>query len=410
MKKRKNIHFTPETSNKYILLLDNNRDSEDYIENTSEYINNIKKKKINKNKIINNIVQKNKNNNKNINKNKNKNKINKKLKILRNFSSNFKEGILCLDSPNKSVFAKRLLSEIIPEHIVKNNKKYVYKQKYYESEKDLLILNSPKNNDSFISNQLLLNEKQSFKTNIKDKNINKRYSQNINPNFLKFLNFKRSLSSKNLHYENHPLIIEPNYNNHYLLGDNGRNSNIQDIIEEDNNKDTEETVDNISQNDKSKYKSLKINLKKVQFNTPQKLNFEKIHKIKEKENKSLNCKHKKNKIPKPMDREHPKLYLKKCDLKKHFCNEKFVSNFLTPINQFIKNDFQITSKEYENINKKIHNFNYLINNNDYTIYMNKKKKIKYKDFTPPKIPNISNIIEKKYFTIINELKNYKFKI
>lgn len=397
MKKRNKIHFIPETNNKYILLLDNNRDSNDYSDKSFDNINNTKKKKIINNKIKNNISQKN------------KNKINQKLKKLRNFSSNFKEGVLSLDSPNKSVFAKRLLSEIIPEHLGKSNKKYVNKKKIYESEKNVLILISPKNNDNFISNQLLHKERKSLKANAKEKMVKKRYSQNINPNFLKFLHFKRSLSSKNLHCENHPLISEPSNNKIFLL--DNKNANIQDIIEEDNNKDTEETIENLSQNDKSKNKSLKINLRKVSFVPPRKLNFEKIQNIKEEDNKSLNnSKNKKKKIPKPLEREQPKLYLKKCDLKKHFCNEKFVSNFLTPINQFIKNDFQITSKEYENINKKIHKLNYLINNNDYTIYMNKKKKIKYKDFTPPKIPNIYNIIEKKYFTIFNELKNYKFKI
>ena len=113
------------------------------------------------------------------------------------------------------------------------------------------------------------------------------------------------------------------------------------------------------------------------------------------------------KIPKPRPQ---KLYLKKCNLKNHFFHEKFVSKFLTPVNHFISRSFKMTSKEYEDINKKIHDYNYAINNNDYTVYLHKRKKEKYKEFLPPRIPNIRKIMENRYYSIINELKDYKFKI
>jgi len=412
MKIYKNLHFLPETNKKYIFILDTKKDSKEYLDNSYEEIFNTRSKtKKNKTRVVKNIIQKNKN------KNKNKNKIkiitnNKKFKILRNFSSNFKEGFLYLESPNKSIFAKRILSEIIPENKGKNNKKYINRKKIYENEQDLVILNTPKTNDSFFNNKYFSNEPKSVKIHTNNNTFQKRYSHNINTNFLNFSNFKKARSSKELLYKDIQSILELNNNNFFI-----ENVNNSCIIEEDkSNIDIDELNDNIddlSQKEKIRKKStqLKLNLRKVPFIPPKKLNLKNIKMKKEEETKSKslnNVRNKINKIPKPP--EGQKLYLKKCNLKRHFCHDKFVSNFLTPINQFIKNDFQITNNEYENINKKIHKLNYLINNNDYTIYRNKKKKAKFKDFSPPKIPNIYDKIEKKYFTTINELKNYKFKI
>ena len=65
--------------------------------------------------------------------------------------------------------------------------------------------------------------------------------------------------------------------------------------------------------------------------------------------------------------------------------------------------------EYEEINKNIHDLNYLINNNDYSTFIDKRKKVKYHEFIPPKIPDIQKIMENKYSKIISKIKNYKFK-
>lgn len=46
-------------------------------------------------------------------------------------------------------------------------------------------------------------------------------------------------------------------------------------------------------------------------------------------------------------------YNKRCNLKKHLKNDKFISNFLTPINNFISIDFNLYNEDYENITKQI---------------------------------------------------------
>ncbi len=322
-------------------------------------------------------------NQKNNNKMNKKKKFRKKFKILRNFSSKFTEGLQCLDSPHKSTFAKRILSEIIPQKLSKQYKNRInnFRTNTFESEFDLLILNTPKANQSFLSHKYFLNEK---KTSITDF-IKKRKSQNVDD-----FN-KRTMSCSNI---NHPKYENNNY--------------IKDIIEEDNMDNNNNDEDSFLLSDKHKIPSL--NLKKAIIQ-PEKIsindNKKKFEKNKDIKSKSNN-KYKIKNVSKPFNPQ--KLYLKKCDMKKHYYHEKFISKFLTPINQFIKNDFHITNKEYENINKKIHNYNYLINNNDFSLYKSKRKKEKYKKFCPPKIPNLHKSVENKYFTIINELKNYKFKI
>ena len=374
----KSTGYIPKSKNKTILLLDPKKN----IENYADY-SNIKDKKTSFNQMNNNIHKR---------KNKHKKNFKKKFKMLRNFSSKFNEGLLCLESPHRSTFAKRILSEIIPKKLDKDNKKLVYRirKETFDSDSSLLILNTPKNHNSFIVNKFFK------KSSIKDL-IAKRKSQNIKHDFINFFN-KRTMSCKNISFTNLP---------------NHKNS-FEDIIEEDNN-NTEEEFFILTK--KKEIPSIKLNLKKVPFVQPKKISINNIknkNKTKTENNKkesidnSNNSKHKIKKIAKPFTPQ--KLYLKKCDMKKHYCHEKFVSNFLTPINQFMKQDFHITNNEYENINKKIHNLNYLINNNDYSVYKNKRKKEKYKNFCPPKIPNIHKVIENKYFTIINELKNYKFKI
>ena len=65
--------------------------------------------------------------------------IRKKFKILRNFSPKFTEGLLCLDSPQKSTFAKRILSEIIPKKLSKINRINKFTTNTFENEFDLLI-------------------------------------------------------------------------------------------------------------------------------------------------------------------------------------------------------------------------------------------------------------------------------
>ena len=374
----KSHDYIRKTKKKTILLLDTKKNTDYYID-----YNNSKDNKNSYNQMNNNKMNKKK---------KNKKTIQKKFTILRNFSSKFTEGLLCLDSPHKSTLAKRILSEIIPKKLSKKINKF--RTNTLESECDLLILNTPKANHSFMSNNFFLSEN---KTNAHEF-IKKRKSQSLN-----FFN-KKTMS--------YQIIKYPKYDN---------NKYIKDIIEEDNmdnNNNDEDSFFLLS--DKHKIPSLKLNLKKVNMQ-PEKIS------INDNKNKSENKKGSKGKInnkckinkcnnnkckiknvSKPFNPQ--KLYLKKCDMKKHYCHEKFISNFLTPINQFIKNDFHITNSEYENINKKIHNYNYLINNNDFSLYKNRRKKEKYKKFCPPKIPNLHKSVENKYFTIINELKNYKFKI
>jgi hypothetical protein len=324
-------------------------------------------------------------------KNKNKKKMRKKFKLLRNFSTKFSEGLLCLDSPHKSTFAKKILNEIIPQKLSNQYRNNISKirKTTFDSECSFLILNTPKANHSFLSNSFFLNEK---KANIHEY-IKKRKSQNVKQDFMKFFH-KRTMSFNNITYNTYD---KKNY--------------IQDIIEEDNKDNNNNTDENFFIiEDKNKIPSIKLNLQKAVIQ-PEKILINnnknillKKKGIKSKSNNKYNIKN----ISKPFNPQ--KLYLKKCDLKKHFYHEKFISNFLTPINQFMKKDFHITNNEYENINKKIHNYNYMINNNDFSLYKNKRKKETYKKFCPPKIPNINKIIESKYFTIINELKNYKFKI
>jgi hypothetical protein len=203
---------------------------------------------------------------------------------------------------------------------------------------------------------------------------------------------------------------EPTINNS-LIDKGYKDGYIQDIIKEDNdNINSEENNNTIGQkenNNISEKEKLKINLRKVPFGKPKKIIFN------NKNNNNIIAKKKINDIKKNMISKSikpQKLYSKKCDMKKHYCHEKFVNKFLTPINKFMNTDFQLTNNEYEKINKKIHDSNYLINNNEYSVFINKRKKEKYKKFLPPKIPNIHNFIENKYFSIINELNNYKFKI
>ena len=46
-------------------------------------------------------------------------------------------------------------------------------------------------------------------------------------------------------------------------------------------------------------------------------------------------------------------YNKRCNVKKHLKNDKFISNFLTPINNFISIDSNLYNEDYEEIKKKI---------------------------------------------------------
>ena len=46
-------------------------------------------------------------------------------------------------------------------------------------------------------------------------------------------------------------------------------------------------------------------------------------------------------------------YNKRCNVKKHLQHDKFISNFLTPINNFISIDFNLYNEDYEEIKKKI---------------------------------------------------------
>ena len=46
-----------------------------------------------------------------------------------------------------------------------------------------------------------------------------------------------------------------------------------------------------------------------------------------------------------------KLYQKSCDIKKHVIGGKFISHFLTPLNNFISKDFKLYNEEYEKLIK-----------------------------------------------------------
>ena len=46
-------------------------------------------------------------------------------------------------------------------------------------------------------------------------------------------------------------------------------------------------------------------------------------------------------------------YNKRCNVKKHLKNDKFISNFLTPVNNFISDDFKLYNDDYKEITKKM---------------------------------------------------------
>lgn len=68
-------------------------------------------------------------------------------------------------------------------------------------------------------------------------------------------------------------------------------------------------------------------------------------------------------------RNEIKLYQKSCDIKKHVIDSKFITHFLTPLNNFISKDFKLYNEEYEKLINKLHK--------------NVKKK---KKKLPPRIP------------------------
>ena len=100
-------------------------------------------------------------------------------------------------------------------------------------------------------------------------------------------------------------------------------------------------------------------------------------------------KDKKNKKMKKSNSEQ-KLYEKHCNIKHHQHKEKFINNFLTPVNSFINKDFSLFSEEYDNINNEISR----------KIQLNRKIK---KNFFPPKIPTL-------YSNYKYDFNGYKFKI
>ena len=123
-----NYYLKNKNKSKYILLLEPKENSKEVSKNITD-----DEKHINKDKKIihtNLIIDK---------KRKGRKRILPKFKMLRNFSQNFKSELLCLEDPSKSNFAKRLLSEILPTRIVKENKKMIYKgrRKFSETDKDL---------------------------------------------------------------------------------------------------------------------------------------------------------------------------------------------------------------------------------------------------------------------------------
>ena len=50
---------------------------------------------------------------------------------------------------------------------------------------------------------------------------------------------------------------------------------------------------------------------------------------------------------------YDKRYEKKCNLTKHIISKKFISNFLSPINNFISVDFKLNDDEYNHITKDL---------------------------------------------------------
>ena len=392
MKRYEQLYYNKIYKKKYILLLDSNYSGRKNSYNSFD--NNIKRKEI----LDRGILKKNIFNK-------------KKFKKLRNFSSKFQKRLLTLESPHKSNFAKRILSEIIPPNLSKKNVLFKKRKIIYKSNKNLLILNTPKANNSFYSNKIFQKDSKSQLNLFNENSIKKRNSQSINLNYFYLFKVKKPKISKAVSLMNFSTKTEPTINDS-LIDKGNKDGYIQDIITEDNDNDNINSEENKfigkkENNNISEKEKLKINLRKIPFKKPKKLIFN------NKNNKNIIAKRKINVIKKNMISKSitpQKLYSKKCDMKKHYCHEKFVNKFLTPINKFMNTDFQLTNNEYEKINKKIHDSNYLINNNEYSVFINKRKKEKYKKFLPPKIPNIHNIIENKYFSIINELNNYKFKI
>ena len=379
------------------------------------------------------------------NSNKIKFKISKKtknFKILRNYALNHKDKLLSLENTHKSAFAQKILNEILPPEVVKETQKMLYKgrRKYSENDKNSII-NKAKN-------QILSSPKVPV-INAPNNNSNNNTPGDIPE--LKRFNFFQKKSLSNIEYISsyYSPITEPNakdfifnqnYNGFYLL-DNLNDDNNDDVISKSNSRLP------------IKKKTCILQLRNVPFSPPKKI-FKYVSKKNPNKNKNKNSsivkKYRKNfeltpdspkrsskkrkyktivpraslidypnekkeiknnikikKIPKPKPQ---KLYLKKCNLKNHFFHEKFISKFLTPVNHFMSHSFKMTSKEYDDINKKIHDSIYAINNNDYSVYLHKRKKQKYQEFLPPRIPNISKIMENKYYSILTELKDYKFKI
>jgi len=435
-----NYYLKNKNKSKYILLLEPKENSKEDSKINTEDEKHIKKDK--------KIIHKNSSIDK---KRKERKRKLPKFKMLRNFSQKFKSELLCLEDPSKSTFAKRLLSEILPTRIAKENKKMIFKgrRKFSETDKDLglvRILSPKKIIENFKNNKNKKNKKLYHHNNInKSNNLSKRHSQSIKPHERRFCFPRRMLSVQMIPVTN----LQSNSKN-FLFEHKYRGSYIQEDIEEDLDKDSSSIETSpfiLSRNDTNNFQrkpSFKLKLRNVPFEQPKKMTIKNAKKkTEEKERESLvkkykkslvlnnsnpeifflssknsqnnlsqgkknNYKNKINKIPKPLPEQ--KLYLKKCDNKKHFCHEKFVSKFLTPINQFMNRSFKITDMEYEKINKNIHDLNYLINNNDYTVFIHKKKKEKYHEFSPPKIPNINRIVETKYNNLFNEIKYYKYKI
>lgn len=68
------------------------------------------------------------------------------------------------------------------------------------------------------------------------------------------------------------------------------------------------------------------------------------------ENK-INCNNNANNIN--INYIYSKRYEKTCDLTKHIISKKFISNFLSPINNFISDDFKLNNEEYNHITKDL---------------------------------------------------------
>ena len=373
----------------------------------------------------------------------------KNFKILRNYALNHKDKLSSLENTHKSAFAQKILNEILPKEVVKETQKMLYKgrRKYSENDKNSIINKAKNQNLNSPSPKIVNNTQKIFSNN----------NNNIPTDIieLKKINFLQKKSLSNVEYLSsyYSPITEPNIKD-FIFNQNYNGGYLLDNLNDDNN---DEIINKANSRLPTKKKTCILQLRNVPFSPPKKV-FKYISKKnpnkKKNNNKNKNSsivkeyrkkfelnndpsvivfkrrrfstivyrsnlienpdekkEIKKNikikKIPKPKPQ---KLYLKKCNLKNHFFHEKFVSKFLTPVNHFISRSFKMTSKEYEDINKKIHDYNYAINNNDYTVYLHKRKKEKYKEFLPPRIPNIRKIMENRYYSIINELKDYKFKI